>query len=230
MAHANRSASFERLFGSASTVFYTAQVGSFFELCYISPNAWKVLGVRPESCVAPAAFWRDRVHADDIDHVLFVLAGLSGTGFVSHEFRFIDDQRKLRWLSNEVVCEEGGASGYLAGCLRDISLDKKAALELTHCLEAQRAQEYFYRSILDSVPQRLFWKDRNSVFRGCNLSGARALKLSCAAEIVGKTDYDFYANSEEAQYLRVKDEQVMNGGGPPIMPKCLPASSIAGWM
>lgn len=57
--------------------------------------------------------------------------------------------------------------------------------------ETQRAKEHFYRSILDCMPQRLFWKDCNSVFRGCNLSGAHALNLSGTGAIAGKTDYDF---------------------------------------
>jgi diguanylate cyclase (GGDEF)-like protein/PAS domain S-box-containing protein len=77
--------------------------------------------------------------------------------------------------------------------------------------ETHRAKEHFYRSILDCMPQRLFWKDCNSVFRGCNLSGAHALNLSEAGEIVGKTDYDFFS-PDDADYLRLKDEQVMSSG------------------
>jgi PAS domain S-box-containing protein len=59
---------------------------------------------------------------------------------------------------------------------------------------------------------RLFWKDRDSVFRGCNLSGAKALRLDSPDEIVGKSDFDFYPDSEEADYLRLLDEHVMCTG------------------
>jgi PAS domain S-box-containing protein len=48
------------------------------------------------------------------------------------------------------------------------------------------------------------------VFRGCNLSGAMALNLTEPDGIIGKSDYDFYPDQEEAEYLRLLDEEVMS--------------------
>ena len=202
------------VFGESTVVFFTAVADGDFAFIYVSRNIGRVLGVRPESCVEATSFWRERIHADDIGRVLHAFARLSETGCTTLEFRFRDDRNSYRWVSNEITFKNdaNGTTAYLAGCLRDISEIKNRSVEFANNLKEQSAREHFYRSVLDSVPQRLFWKDRNSVFRGCNLSGARALNLSRTSEIVGKTDFDFYPDQNEANYLRLNDERVMNSG------------------
>ncbi|MDD2915748.1 MAG: PAS domain S-box protein [Gallionella sp.] len=204
----------DKMFGETSAVFYTAAAEGDFDLNYVSRNIGRVLGVLPETCIGTVGFWRARIDAEDAVHVLGELAGLAAGICCYQEFRFRDDQNNFRWVSNEVTFKRdaGDDSGYLAGCLHDISAAKKYAAEFSNHLKEQSAREHFYLSVLDSLPQRLFWKDRNSVFRGCNLNGAHALNLAQTGEIVGKSDYDFYANHEEADYLRLHDEQVMNSG------------------
>jgi PAS domain-containing protein len=61
--------------------------------------------------------------------------------------------------------------------------------------ERKRAEDELFdsrqmlRSVLDNIPQRVFWKDRNLIFVGCN----KPLALDCGYEdpneLVGKTDY-----------------------------------------
>ncbi|MDH4215379.1 MAG: PAS domain S-box protein, partial [Gallionella sp.] len=206
----------DRVFGEAAVVFFTAAADEGYALVFVSRNIGRVLGMRHESCVETAAFWRERVHTDDIGRVLREFSGLAETGSATLEFRLRDDLGSYRWVSSEVACrrEPNGNPDYLAGCLRDVSEAKNREIEFANNLKEQNAREHFYRSVLDSVPQRLFWKDRNSVFRGCNLSGARALNLSDAGEIAGKTDYDFYPDRNEANYLRLNDERVMNSDQP----------------
>jgi PAS domain S-box-containing protein len=44
------------------------------------------------------------------------------------------------------------------------------------------------QSILDNVPQRVFWKDRNGSYLGCNQAFANDAGLSSPTEVTGKTD------------------------------------------
>jgi PAS domain-containing protein len=46
-------------------------------------------------------------------------------------------------------------------------------------------------NLLESLPQKVFVKDRNSVFQACNESFARDLGIR-PEEIAGKTDSDFF--------------------------------------
>ncbi|MGD0414504.1 MAG: EAL domain-containing protein [Terriglobales bacterium] len=83
--------------------------------------------------------------------------------------------------------------------------------------ERKRVEEELYRShqmlqtILDTIPQRVFWKDRNCIYLGCNRILATDAGLNNPAEIVGKSDFDL-AWSETAEVYRADDKLVMEQG------------------
>ncbi len=204
----------DSVFGGLSAVFYTAAVDEDFAPRWMSRNFSRVFGLSPESCVGSGGFWREHLHPEDVERVLLELEFLPGGGYRRQKFRLRDGMNNYRWVENEVSFGRDAQDGSvcLAGCLRDIDAAERLAQEYQQRLEEPAAREHFYRSVLDSVPLRLFWKDRNSVFRGCNLSGAKALGLDTPDEIIGRSDYDFYLDREEADYLRILDEQVMSSG------------------
>ena len=76
--------------------------------------------------------------------------------------------------------------------------------------ELFRSQEML-RSVLDTFPQRVFWKDLDSTFVGCNAAFARHLGLSDPSEIVGKTDFEIHAPSDAEMY-RADDHEIMQSG------------------
>jgi PAS domain S-box-containing protein len=67
-----------------------------------------------------------------------------------------------------------------------------------------------YKTLLESLPQKIFLKDTNSVYISCNENYAKDLKIK-AEEIVGKTDYDFFPK-ELAEKYRADDKRVMSSG------------------
>lgn len=69
-------------------------------------------------------------------------------------------------------------------------------------------------SVLDLIPCYIFWKDRNSVFLGCNQLFAKIAQLKTSADIVGKTDYDMPWAKEESDRYRADDQRVMETGVP----------------
>ena len=66
--------------------------------------------------------------------------------------------------------------------------------------------------VMNSIPQFIFWKDRNSIYLGCNQNFARVAGFDTPEEIVGKTDYDMAWKKEESDFFRTCDERVMNSG------------------
>jgi diguanylate cyclase (GGDEF)-like protein/PAS domain S-box-containing protein len=97
---------------------------------------------------------------------------------------------------------------------------EKEASKLNLSLEkrtTQRTEEELYRehqmlqTILDTVPQRVFWKDRNCTYLGCNRILATDAGLNNPAEIIGKSDFDL-AWSETAEAYRADDKLVMEQG------------------
>ncbi|MEM7554892.1 MAG: PAS domain S-box protein [Cyanobacteria bacterium P01_A01_bin.84] len=66
--------------------------------------------------------------------------------------------------------------------------------------------------VMDNIPQLIFWKDRNSIFQGCNINAAKAVGMSCPGEIVGKNDYDLSTTTEQSDWYRECDKRVMESG------------------
>ena len=75
---------------------------------------------------------------------------------------------------------------------------------------ALRESESNYRTLVENLPQKVFLKDRHSVYVSCNENYAQDLKIA-PAEIVGKTDYDFYPEELAGKY-RTDDRRIMKSG------------------
>ena len=76
--------------------------------------------------------------------------------------------------------------------------------------EALRESENKYRTLLENLPQRIFSKDRNSIYVSCNENFARDLGIR-VEEFKGKTDYDFFPK-ELAEKYRGDDKRIMEAG------------------
>ncbi len=67
----------------------------------------------------------------------------------------------------------------------------------------------FVLELLKQLPSHVFWKNKESVYLGCNDTFARSLGLASPDEIVGKTDYDLPTTREESNGFRTDDQHVM---------------------
>ena len=83
--------------------------------------------------------------------------------------------------------------------------------------EARFAQEQLFHSkemfqlILDTIPQRVFWKDADSVYVGCNAAFARDAGCDDPTELLGLTDFDM-SWKPSADAYRADDREVMKTG------------------
>lgn len=73
--------------------------------------------------------------------------------------------------------------------------------------------EVFLRNITRSLPQYIFWKDKKSVYLGCNENFARLVGLRSPEDIAGKTDADLHwqPDGHTADIFRQGDEETLNG-------------------
>ena len=75
---------------------------------------------------------------------------------------------------------------------------------------ALQQSEKKYRTLLENLPQKIFYKNTESVYVSCNYNYARDLKIT-PEEIVGKTDYEFYPK-ELAEKYRADDRRIIKSG------------------
>ena len=106
------------------------------------------------------------------------------------------------------VCSKEGQLTHFVGIMNDIT-------DRINAQQALRQSQQMLQLVLDTIPVRVFWKDRNSVFLGCNRPFAIDAGLSSPEEVVGKNDLQL-GWAKEAPMYRADDQQVIQSGIPKL--------------
>ena len=125
---------------------------------------------------------------------------------------------------NEIVWRADGNSlpvEYWSYPIRNGSEIVGSVVTFVDISERKRAEEALYQSrymlqfVLDNIPQRVFWKDRNINYLGCNRTFASDAGVRDPAEIVGKNDFDL-SWKETAELHRDDDKRVIEQETPKL--------------
>ncbi len=93
------------------------------------------------------------------------------------------------------------------GVVQEIS-DRKRIEE-----ELRRSREML-QAVIDNVPQRIFWKDVNSVYLGCNQPQAIAAGLASPEQIIGLCDRDLPWTTAQSDAYFADDTRVIQSDQP----------------
>ena len=80
--------------------------------------------------------------------------------------------------------------------------------------EALSEERNLLRTLIDNLPDNIFFKDTTGRFVLCNRAQADLLRVSGPDELVGKTDSDFFSKELAAEYAA--DDQSVMGSGEPL--------------
>jgi PAS domain S-box-containing protein len=176
---------------------------------------------------------------DDQGHVLFgcYKIGLVVSGEEEHKFLTNDVQNDPR-VHNHEWAEEiglvsfagyqlrppgGDTSGVLALFSKqnitsedDAQLDNLSnmtalIIQADRIDEDLRASNRIIEGIINAIPLRVFWKDKNLVFLGCNATFAHDAGFADSKDIIGKNDYQMGWH-DQADLYRSDDRQVIESG------------------
>ncbi len=122
------------------------------------------------------------------------------------EYRLVrKDNGETRYVREDgLVClNTEGEIANILGTIQDITEIKKSEVELAN-------SKALLESLIDSIPDLIFYKDKDSVYLGgnrsfCEFAGYRE------EDIVGKTDFDFFPQ-DVAQFFREKDQEMLREG------------------
>jgi PAS domain-containing protein len=92
--------------------------------------------------------------------------------------------------------------------IRDITKRKRTE-------EALRESQQIIEGIINAIPVRVFWKDKNLVYLGCNTAFARDAGFADPKDIVGKDDYQM-GWRDQAELYRCDDRQVIESACPKV--------------
>jgi PAS domain S-box-containing protein len=148
------------------------------------------------------------VHPEDrprlekaIPHALEPASG----GELRSEFRInIPGQLEARWIESQGhVLYENDEPAQMIGTMLDITDRKHSELAL-------EAEKQLLRTLIDILPDYIYLKDLDSKFLASNEACAKLMGQSLPADLVGKTDAEFYPKAL-AQQFREDELKVLSG-------------------
>lgn len=175
---------------------------------FVSENV-RLFGYTPEDLLSGVPPFASLVHAEDLGRVAEEVAAFTAQGVdsFSQEYRLVSADGQIHWTDDRTFIErdENGVVTHYQGIIIDITERKKMEKEL---LEANRMLQL----ILDIIPVRVFWKDRQGLFLGCNRPFARDAGMKEPGELVGKDDFSMPWAKSQAELYRADDQSVMITG------------------
>ena len=117
--------------------------------------------------------------------------------------------RFVQVIKSPIIDGRGNVIG-IQGIFWDVTERKRTEEQLAF-------QRDLLRALLDNVPDRIYFKDRDSRFLQCSLAMARRLGLQDPEQVVGKTDFDFHPPKDATEFF--EDEQHLLRTGVPLINK-----------
>ncbi len=182
---------------------YIFEVDAEMHFTYANPATQKLLGYTAKELANMSAFSfiRDEEDARQLTQLILKRLPIS---HVETTVRTTDGREAIVETSaTPIFGPDGSFQGYRS-IERDITERNRAEVTLK---ESRNLME----AILNAVPARIFWKDRNLVYLGCNAAFARDAGFSDPAEIIGKDDFQM-GWKDEADLYRLDDLQVIDSG------------------
>ena len=158
------------------------------ELTVILPDMWQQIYVHPEE-----------------SDVLISLLLDQGT-VLGHELQFYRKDKQIVWVSinARLVRDDAGAPLFIEGFLTDITERKKVE-------DTLKEQSDFLQTLIDTMPNLVFYKDRAGRYTGCNKAFEDFTGRS-RHELIGKTVYDL-GPEDVARKYEEKDNELFDNPG-----------------
>jgi PAS domain S-box-containing protein len=112
---------------------------------------------------------------------------------------------KYIFASADPSFDDQGNLEFVLHTIRDITKQKEAEQRVKDGLA-------FRQTILDTIPNPVFYKDANGVYLGCNKAYAELVAGRPRVELIGKTVFDFVP-MELAELYHSKDVELLNNPG-----------------
>lgn len=159
--------------------------------------------------------WLNIIHGDYRKAISFYEKDLN------REYQIIrQNDKSQRWVqgNGKLYCDENGAPEKIVGTVQDISKFKYTVNEDDQKNEEKYKQLFIefgkeqalLKSLINSIPDLIFYKDNNSVYLGCN-KAFEAFSGVKEKDLIGLTDNDIF-NKELAELFITMDLKMKHQG------------------
>lgn len=174
-----------------------------------SEETFRIFGREPNSFEPTREGFFESVPAEDRDGVAKASAGALQSGLrydTEHRIRRPDGSERIVHEMAEVVREEDGRPIRMVGTVQDIT-------ERYYADERIEWERNLLRTLIDNIPDYIFFKDRDGRFIITNEPCARVMGYSTREDVIGKTDADLFP-PELAMIYMAADTQIVQTGLP----------------
>ncbi|MGD9601669.1 MAG: PAS domain-containing protein [Gammaproteobacteria bacterium] len=174
---------------------------------FVVNDRWRELhGLSGEASVHEALIW-ERIHPDDRERVrrAFTAHLWHGVPFYEAEYRIRRDENDWVWalVRGQVVSRDtAGLPRLIAGTHMDVTATKLATARL-------QESKALLRTVLDLLPQRVYWKDRHGRYLGSNRAFAADHGFD---SVVGLTLHDLGYEPAELEQSLESDRRALELG------------------
>lgn len=184
---------------------------------YCSERVESILGYSVEEIIGKSLF--DLMPKNECESIRAIFQNTSETKepLVDIEnWKLHKNGSRVCFLTNcsPVLDEKNKVIGYI-GADKDITERKHREEALHQSEEKLRASNLIIEGIINSIPVRVFWKDKNLVYLGCNAAFAVDGGYSYPEDIIGKDDFQM-GWSDQAELYRSDDRYVIDSGCPKL--------------
>lgn len=187
-------------------------VGVPGRIIYANSEYLKILGM-PLAKIRNTS-WQSYTHPDDLAKDVLLTGQLFSGEIDQFDIlkRYIRDGGEIVWVhlymsilqratqteENEYVC-----------IIQNITSEVEREQNLVESERKQRAASAFLETLLDSIPDHIFYKDKHGVYLGCNKAFEAASGIS-REKLVGNNDFEIY-DEKTAQIFVDADQFILNG-------------------
>ena len=173
-----------------------------------SESASETFGYPAEELMSDPQFWVNRIHPEDRQHVNDGIHAAihKGEKFWRDEYRFLCKNGLFVEVLDRghVIYNAEGKAVRMVGALTDISKQREMETKLAD-------ERNLLRALIDNLPDSIYMKDAAARKTLANKANVRNSGCKTEAEVLGKTDFDFFA-PEVAAKLFEDDQLVLQKG------------------
>lgn len=174
-----------------------------------SDETFRLMGYAPDTVTPSYELYLSRVHPEDREFLnTAVLAALHESRPYSLDCRIIGQQERVCHVAGRVEFDANQNPVRMLGTIQDITDRKRDELALA-------ASRNLLKTIIDTAPMRVFWKDTESRYLGCNPGFALDAGVDSPEDLIGKADSELGWHAQ-ADLYRADDLRVMESGIPKL--------------
>ncbi len=179
---------------------------------FVNESCSKHLGLSKEDILGSNFY--SFINPGDVDRVTAKINALSKDHSVATDIHRV--QRKdgswawHEWTDRAILNNNNEIVEYQS-VGHDITKLMNISEELKKSETKYRSSNEILTNILDAIPVRVFWKDKDSRYMGSNRLFAEDAGMESPRELIGKTDYDLSWNDIAGQHI-INDKWVLNTG------------------